>query len=33
MEGYGVWTIANGDEAKLDAAIGARATQIQYWDK
>jgi hypothetical protein len=33
MEGYGVWTIAKGDEAKPDAAAGATTTQIQDWDK
>ena len=33
MEGYGIWTIVKGDEAKLDAAVGATATQIQDWDK
>jgi hypothetical protein len=33
MEGYGVWTIAKGDEEKPDAATGATTTQIQDWDK
>jgi hypothetical protein len=33
MEGYGVWTIVKGDEAKPDAAVGAKSTQIQDWDK
>eukprot|EP01018_Ginkgo_biloba_P028097 Gb_35584 [translate_table: standard] len=33
MEGYCVWTIAKGDEAKPDAAVGATTAQIQDWDK
>jgi hypothetical protein len=33
MEGYGVWTIVKGYEAKPDAATGATITQIQDWDK
>jgi hypothetical protein len=33
MEGYGVWTIAKGIEAKPDVAGGVVATQIQYWEK
>ena len=33
MEGYGVWTIAKGDEVKLDAVVGATAAHIQDWDK
>jgi hypothetical protein len=33
MEGYGVWTIAKGTEAKPDAAVGATTTQIQDWEK
>jgi len=28
MEGYGVWTIAKGDEVKPDVAIGVTTTQI-----
>ena len=33
MEGYGVWTITNGDEAKPVAAAGGTPAQIQDWDK
>ena len=33
MEGYGIWTIAKGDEVKPNAAVGATTTQIQDWDK
>jgi hypothetical protein len=33
MEGYGVWTITKGDEAKPDATAGATTTSIQDWDK
>ena len=33
MEGYGVWTITNGDEAKPVAATGGTPAQIQDWDK
>ena len=33
MEGYGVWSITNGDEAKPVAAAGGTAAQIQDWDK
>jgi hypothetical protein len=33
MEGYGVWTIARGDEVKHDAFAGTTTTQIQDWDK
>ena len=33
MEGYGIWTIAKGDEAKPDVVAGATTAQIQDWDK
>ena len=33
MEGYGIWTIAKGDEVKPNAAAGATTAQIQDWDK
>ena len=33
MQGYGIWTIAKGDEAKPNAAAGATTTQIYDWDK
>ena len=33
MEGYGVWTITNGDEAKPVTAVGGTPTQIQDQDK
>jgi hypothetical protein len=33
MEGYGVWTIAKGDEVRPDAAAGATTATIQDWDK
>ena len=33
MEGYGVWTITNEDEAKPVAAAGGTPAQIQDWDK
>jgi hypothetical protein len=33
MEGYGVWTIAKGDEVKPDATIGETTPQIQDWEK
>jgi hypothetical protein len=33
VEGYGVWTIAKGDEEKPDVVVGAIAAQIQDWDK
>jgi hypothetical protein len=33
MEGYGVWTIAKGDEAKPDVVVGVTTMQIQDWDK
>jgi hypothetical protein len=33
MEGYGVWTIAKGTEAKPDATTGVTTTHIQDWEK
>jgi hypothetical protein len=33
MERYDVWTIACGDEVKLDVVIGAIVVSIQYWEK
>jgi GH24 family phage-related lysozyme (muramidase) len=33
MEGYGVWTIVKGDEAKPNVTVGATRTQIQDWKR
>jgi len=33
MEGYGVWTIKKGDEARPNASAGVTLTTIQDWDK
>jgi hypothetical protein len=33
MEGYGVWNFVKGDEAKRDAAVGGRTTQIKDWEE
>jgi len=33
MEGYGVWTIAKGDEVRPDVTAGATAAAILDWDK
>jgi hypothetical protein len=33
MEGYGIWTIENGDEAKPSVTRGATTTSIQDWEK
>jgi hypothetical protein len=33
MEGYGVWTIAKGDEVKPDTSAGVTTSQIQDWEK
>ena len=33
MEGYGIWMIAKGDEAKPDGAASATVAQVQNWYK
>jgi hypothetical protein len=33
MEGYGVWMIMKGDEARPNAIVDANAAAILDWDK